>query len=272
MDFVVVGLGLGALAILAGVILLGWVTGRWQRAAASAATLDDARYARAIAVSRQSAGQALLFAGGAILLATIGALAGALDDQTGAFLVTTTTTVAAVGFLIWEHLARLRNPIPAKARPHAPAAPRRAAANPERSLPFAMAADELVPDVAELTSPLAAVHWDGATGNASDTDELSEEPAAAHSNGVVDEQEAAGTAALYLGDVQDERGLKTPDQETLSADEAAPLENAGQNGQAEPGNDRTLTLIPLADYRDAKAARVQSAQRSQADGGGSGDE
>ena len=117
MDFVVVGLGLGALAILGGVLLLGLVAGRWERTAASASTREDAAYGAAMAAGRRGAGQALLGAGGALILATIGALAGSLDDRTGAYLITTTATVAGLGLLVWAYLHRARNPLPPRRRP-----------------------------------------------------------------------------------------------------------------------------------------------------------
>ena len=116
MDFVVVGLGLGALVVLWGVIILGWVTTRWERSAARAASTEDVAYGLAIAADRRDAGQACLYGGGAVLLATIGALAGSLDDRTGAFLVATTATVAAAGFLLWRYLHRSRRPLPPRRR------------------------------------------------------------------------------------------------------------------------------------------------------------
>ena len=94
MDFVVVGLGLGAIALLTGVILSGWTAPRAASEAGATAAID--------------AGHLCLAAGGAIMLATIGALAGALDDRTGAFLVATTATVAALGFLLWGYLNQAR--------------------------------------------------------------------------------------------------------------------------------------------------------------------
>jgi hypothetical protein len=68
-------------------------------------------------------GQAFLYSGGGMLLATVAALAGSLDDRTGAFLVTTTATVAAVGILLTGYLQRARNPVPPRRRTRsAPAA------------------------------------------------------------------------------------------------------------------------------------------------------
>jgi len=126
-DFVVVGLGLGALGVLVGVIMYGWSSGRWERAAARAKEPSDAAYANAMACSRRGAGQALLGAGGAILLATIGALAGSVDDRTGALLVVTTATIAALGLVVWGYLHRVRNPAPPR-RQSRPATPLLAAA------------------------------------------------------------------------------------------------------------------------------------------------
>jgi hypothetical protein len=51
-----------------------------------------------------------------MLLVTVAALAASLDDRTGAFLVTTTATVAAVGILLAEYLQRARNPAPPRRR------------------------------------------------------------------------------------------------------------------------------------------------------------
>jgi hypothetical protein len=116
LDFVVVGLTLGALAVLAGVVLLGWETSRWQRSAARADSSAAAARFLAIAADRRSTGEALLHAGSAIILATVGALAGSLDDRTGAFFVVTTVTVAAAGILLRAYLHRTRHPIPATPR------------------------------------------------------------------------------------------------------------------------------------------------------------
>jgi hypothetical protein len=61
-------------------------------------------------------GLSLLFGGSAIILATIGALAGALDDRTGAYFVATTVTVAAAGIVFWSFLHRSRRPSPPRRR------------------------------------------------------------------------------------------------------------------------------------------------------------
>jgi hypothetical protein len=122
-DFVVVGFGLGALGILLGVVMLGWLAPRSHRAATRVTSPDDAARCRAIAAEHRGTGQALLYSGGAMLLATVAGLVGSLDDRTGALLVTTTATVAAVGILLGGYLQRVRNPMPPRRRTRpAPAA------------------------------------------------------------------------------------------------------------------------------------------------------
>jgi hypothetical protein len=116
-DFVVVGLGLGALSVLLGVVMLGWLAPRAQRAAARTASPDDAARDLAVAAEQRGTGHAFLYAGAAMLLATTGGLAGALDDRTGALLVTTTATVAAIGILLGGYLHRARNPVPRRRMP-----------------------------------------------------------------------------------------------------------------------------------------------------------
>ena len=71
MDFVVVGFGLGALGVLLGVVMLGWLAPRSQRAAARVSAPDDAARRRAVAAEHRGTGQAFLYAGGAVLLATV---------------------------------------------------------------------------------------------------------------------------------------------------------------------------------------------------------
>src|SRR5215208_7376773 len=82
-DFVVVGFGLGALGVLLGVFMLGWLAPRTQRAAARVSTPDDAARYQAVAADHHGTGQAFLYAGGAMLLATVAGLVGSLDDRTG---------------------------------------------------------------------------------------------------------------------------------------------------------------------------------------------
>lgn len=147
MDFVVVGLGLGALGVLLGVVMLGWLAPRAQRAAARAASADDAARDLTVAAEQRGTGQAFLYAGTAMLLATTGGLAGALDDRTGALLVTTTATVAAIGILLGGYLHRARNPVP---RPRGPSrAAELSAPVLERSMSASLVLDDAAPGAVE---------------------------------------------------------------------------------------------------------------------------
>ena len=141
MDFVVVGFGLGALGVLLGVVMLGWLEPRSQQAAVRVSSPDDAARHRALAAERHGTGQAFLYAGGAMLLVTVAGLVGSLDDRTGAFLVTTTATVAAIGILLVGYLQRVRNPMPARRR--------------TRSAPVANASMVTTPPLADIPSFLA---------------------------------------------------------------------------------------------------------------------
>ncbi len=110
MDFVVVGFGLGALGVCwAWSCWAGWRHGLSAPPRESASP-DDAAHALAVAAEHRGTGRSFLFAGAAMLLATIGALAGSLDDRTGALLVTTTATVAAIGILLGGYLHRAPQP------------------------------------------------------------------------------------------------------------------------------------------------------------------
>ena len=120
MDFVVVGFGVGALGVWLGVLMRGWLAARGERAAWCASDPAVAAYERASAAEYRGAGQAFLAAGCAVVLATVGGLVGALDDRTGALLVATTATVAALGILLWGYLYRSRNPMPRRPRRRQP--------------------------------------------------------------------------------------------------------------------------------------------------------
>lgn len=151
MDFVVVGFGLGAFGILLGVILRGPLAGRCERAAARAADTAVTTYERANAAECRGAGQAFLAAGSVVALATVGGLAGALTDRTGALLVTTTTTVAALGIMLWGYLYRSRHPMPPR---------------PRRQKPLATMAGNsgATFDLAEIERPAEAPVWAAASG------------------------------------------------------------------------------------------------------------
>jgi len=122
-DFVVVGFGLGAGAVLLGVMIGGWLAGRAERTAAAASSPAAVAHAQATAAEYRAVGQTILYAGSALVLATAGGLAGGLDDRTGALLVATVATVGAAGTLVWGYLYRVRHPMPSRPRRQAPRAP-----------------------------------------------------------------------------------------------------------------------------------------------------
>lgn len=110
MDFVVVGLILGAVAVLAGVALLGWTAPRAGRAVTRATSPREAARAAAGAASVRNGGGLLLAAGGLIFLVTIGALLGSADDRTGALAIASTATLIALGILAWGFQNRFTIP------------------------------------------------------------------------------------------------------------------------------------------------------------------
>jgi hypothetical protein len=180
LDFVVVGLTLGALAVLAGVVLLGWESGRWQRSATRADSSAEAARFLAIAADRRSTGEALLYAGAAVILATVGALAGSLDDRTGAFFVVTTVTVAAAGILLRAYLHRSRHPIPATPRrvprPVPPARPVDNEVSVLFSEPLRGAAETVEPDAVLVDRVDESADLNGNTSPAPPDDVIESEP------------------------------------------------------------------------------------------------
>lgn len=115
MDFVVIGLGLSALALLAGLALLCLVSPSWFRKAGPAKP-DDAAYARAMAGERHALGQGFLCVGAVLLLTTLGGISGGLADKTGAYLIAAMTTVALLGLVGWDVLYRRQHPVPRRRR------------------------------------------------------------------------------------------------------------------------------------------------------------
>lgn len=128
MDFVVIGLGLSALALLTGLTLLCLVAPRWFRKAVVAQP-GDAAYARAQAGARHALGQGFLCVGAVLLLTTLGGISAGLADKAGAYLIATMTTLAALGLFGWDFLYRRQHPIPVRRRA-APARAKRTAQDP----------------------------------------------------------------------------------------------------------------------------------------------
>lgn len=124
MDFVVVGLGVGALAILLGLTSREagprwWPLGRDQSHA-------PAERARRLAIGRagRAGGLVLCLAGVAIVVATIIAIGLSLSDQAGAILVMATISLAVLGGVAWATLYVARyHPRPLPRTPGRRAAP-----------------------------------------------------------------------------------------------------------------------------------------------------
>lgn len=260
MDFLVVGLGLGALSILSGITMVTLVVWRWQRATQRATLPEEQRYFVACAASRNAAGQALIAAGAAILLATIGAVAGSLDDRTGSLLVATTATVAALGLIVRDFLYRSRNPMPRRPRSRALEAP--VAATPTRTAPLVIApiavehssdSQEETPELDEAMAATgegpaldaeldlgAAVEMDVAVADA----ELSSVPEEAAANPVAETNTDTDTDAVidvpysFMQDDDPASGARTAPYSFMAADDLreASAAAASRNG-AEAVND-----------------------------------
>jgi hypothetical protein len=114
-DFVVIGLGLSALALLTGLTLLCLVAPRWFRRA-HAVQPGDSAYARAHAGERHALGQGFLCVGAVLLLATLGGISAGLADKAGAYLIASITTVAILSLLGGDVLYRQQHPIPHRRR------------------------------------------------------------------------------------------------------------------------------------------------------------
>lgn len=115
MDFVVIGLGLSALAMLTGLTLLCLVAPRWFRKA-GVVQPGDVAYARAHARERHALGQGFLCVGAILLLSTLGGISAGLADKAGAYLIATMTTITLLGLAGWDILYRKQHPIPVRRR------------------------------------------------------------------------------------------------------------------------------------------------------------
>jgi hypothetical protein len=132
-DFVVIGLGLSALALLTALTLLCMVAPRWSRKS-HAVQPADAAYARALGGERHALGQGFLCVGAVLLLATLGGISAGLADKAGAYLIAAITTVAALGLFGWDLLYRRQHPVPRRRRV-APTKTQTAAAEASTPLP-----------------------------------------------------------------------------------------------------------------------------------------
>ena len=101
MDFVVVGFGLGALAVLLGLGVRD--LGPWMRRVRQGRVLTWPEIAQRVAWGRRcrAGGLVVALAGGAIWLATLVALAAGAGDRTGLAMVLATVSLAAGGVFAW---------------------------------------------------------------------------------------------------------------------------------------------------------------------------
>lgn len=164
MDFVVVGLGLGALGVLVGLALRDLAPRPWRVRAAT--HRPPAEVARRVAQARalRVGGRVLALAGGALWLATLAALAAGLDDRAGALVVLIVATLLLVAISAWvAAYAHRYHPRPARrpARTTTPAAgPPPLAAAITAETPAWPTADDpaspILPDPMPAPEPLAA--------------------------------------------------------------------------------------------------------------------
>ena len=257
MDFVVVGFGLGALGVLLGVVMLGWLAPRSQRAAARASSADDAARDRAVAAEHYGTGRTFLYAGGAMLLATVAGLLGSLDDRTGAFLVATTATVAAIGILLGGYLQHTRNPLPPRRR--------------TRSAPAASAPSVTAPPPVDLPWFLADAppQGHGPVAAESDVEGLHDEillPTDSGAEGLVAEEMAplpSAASAALLSDTTDPDPLDDSPiaAETTDSGSWQPADHAADNGSgdrnlAETEEKKTVARVaPVAHGTESSPSR-----------------
>lgn len=279
MDFVVIGLGLSALALLTGLTLLCLVAPRWFRRV-GVAQPGDAAYARAQAGQRHALGQGFLCVGAVLLLATLGGISAGLADKAGAYLIASMTTLGALGLLGWDLLYRRLHPIPARRRA-APVRPKQAAeATPDvpsavspalsptptttvrrRVLP---ARQHIVPaaqPLASMAAPSVALEDDAQRaveeqrpGEAAEESlSGSTEPQIATSDGATPDAEDHGTepetratADMAAGDPQENARETTDDEESAVVDARRPeiktLEPANSNGAVDPAASTPTSL------------------------------
>lgn len=104
MDFVVVGLGVGALAILLGLTSREAGSRWWPLRRDQPVSATERARRLAIGRAGRAGGLVLCLAGGAIVVATIIALGLSLSDQAGAILVMATISAAVLGGVAWASL------------------------------------------------------------------------------------------------------------------------------------------------------------------------
>jgi len=173
-DFVVVGLGLGAIGVLLGLALRDLAPRAWP--VRSARELGRAEVARRVAWARplRAAGRVLALAGLLLWVVTLAALAGGANDRAGAILVMAALTLLIAAALAWGALyARRYHPRPARR------GPRRPVGDP---LPLALAIEARATPLADPPAPpapAAAAPAPATDPPATRIDDQDEPPAAA---------------------------------------------------------------------------------------------
>ena len=271
MDFVVIGLGLSALALLTGLTLLCLVAPRWFRRV-GVAQPGDAAYARAQAGQRHALGQGFLCVGAVLLLTTLGGISAGLADKAGAYVIASMTTLGALGLLGWDLLYRRQHPIPARRRaasvrpkqaseatPDVPSADspalshtptttvrRRVLPARQRVVPAAQPVGSLAaPSVAPEEDVQRAVEEDRPGEATLKSLTGSAEPQVAASDAVTPDAEDYGTtpetratADMAAGDPQEDAPETTDNEEPAVVEagrpELKPLEPANTNGAVDP--------------------------------------
>jgi hypothetical protein len=291
-DFVVIGLGLSALALLTGLALLCLVAPHWFRKA-GAAHPGDAAYARAQAGARRALGQGFLCGGAILLLSTLGGISAGLSDKSGAYLIASMATLVSLGLYGWDLLYRRQHPIPARRRPAratrvepearsaqptaGPAIPHATTTKARRRvLP---ARQRVVPAEAPavaVAAPVEVPHDENMVQSDQREPVVSSEPQATHSDQAeplspdpeceTDLAALDATTAEAPENVQQEEAADAPDADAPELPEPGTLATAASNGATEP---ETLApsvaepeVLPNGDDRVIALFPTAAAQRS----------
>lgn len=267
MDFVVVGLGVGALALLLGLTIRELGSRWWSIRPDEPLSAPD--QARRLAIGRVSraGGVVLGLAGGLILIATVAAIALGLPDRTGAIVVMAVVTVAVLGTVAWGAVYAHRYH-PRGSRPRRPQAGReplpdqrpslagtidaafgdaddareRGEGEDERSDEDALEAPPSGPDLA-AAAPQPA-HAAGSTGG----DESSPEGDSVRTADATETQEGPVTAAPYAvsatlssptGPTTPEPGEPTPVATSTGPDQFEQAEPTDLSDEQAPGSPPT---------------------------------
>ncbi len=231
-DFVVVGLGLGAVGVLLGLVLWDIAPRRWQVPAAP--SLPATELARRIAWARalRTGGRLVALGGFALWVATLLALATAASDRGGALVVVTSVTLLTAGGLVW---------VAAYARRYHPR-PRRSGARRTPSAPSTNLATSDAPDATEDAAATVAVEIERAAPT----------EAAARAGSGVDRGEATAGAGLAPEPASGEQ------RASVAAGAVPPGEDEPEASAGIPEWDSGATRPAAADVGDRRAHGIDS--------------